>query len=53
MLDKKVIPFTLSVPDSVLNDLKQRRKNTRWPDEIPNNNWAFGADLGYLKDLCA
>ena len=53
MLDKQVTPFTLSVPDSALSDLKQRLKNTRWPDEIPNNNWSYGADLGYLKDLCA
>ncbi|MDA0360464.1 MAG: epoxide hydrolase [Proteobacteria bacterium] len=53
MLDKEVTPFTLSVPDSELSDLKQRLKNTRWPDEIPNNNWSYGADLGYLKDLCA
>ena len=52
MLDKQVTPFTLSVPDSALSDLKQRLKNTRWPDEIPNNNWSYGADLGYLKDLC-
>ena len=53
MLDKQVTPFTLSVPDSALSDLKQRLKNTRWPDEIPNNNWSYGTDLGYLKDLCA
>ncbi len=52
MFNKPVTPFTLSVPDSVLSDLKQRLKNTRWPDEIPDNNWQFGADLGYLKDLC-
>ena len=52
MSDKQVTPFTLSVPDSVLSDLKQRLKNTRWPDEIPDNKWQYGADLGYLKDLC-
>lgn len=52
MLNKQVKPFTLAVPDLVLSDLKQRLKNTRWPDEIPDNNWQFGADLGYLKDLC-
>jgi microsomal epoxide hydrolase len=53
MINKQLIPFTLSVPDEVLDDLKQRLNNTRWPDEIPKNNWTYGADLAYLKDLCS
>ncbi|MBT5670979.1 MAG: epoxide hydrolase, partial [Betaproteobacteria bacterium] len=43
MINKQLIPFTLSVPDEVLDDLKQRLNNTRWPDEIPKNNWTYGA----------
>ena len=53
MLNKLLTPFTLSVPDEVLTDLRRRLENTRWPDEIPDNNWAYGTDLAYLKDLCA
>jgi pimeloyl-ACP methyl ester carboxylesterase len=45
-------PFSLNVPDSVLIDLNQRLKMTRWPDEIPNNEWKYGADLSYLKSFC-
>lgn len=45
-------PFSLNVPDSVLIDLNQRLKMTRWPDEIPNNQWKYGADLSYLKSFC-
>lgn len=53
MLNNQLTPFSLSVPDEVLADLRLRLGNTRWPDEIPGNNWSYGTDLGYLKDLCA
>ena len=53
MLNNQLTPFSLSVPDEVLADLRLRLENTRWPDEIPGNNWSYGTDLGYLKDLCA
>lgn len=49
---KKLAPFNLSVPDSVINDLKQRLNNVRWPDEIPGNSWKYGTDLKYLQDFC-
>jgi microsomal epoxide hydrolase len=36
----------------VLDDLRVRLNNTRWPDELPGTNWRYGTDLAYLKDLC-
>ncbi|MFN0041527.1 MAG: epoxide hydrolase family protein [Burkholderiales bacterium] len=47
----KPVPFSLHVDDSVLADLKARLDRTRWPDEVPENHWRYGTDLGYLKDL--
>jgi pimeloyl-ACP methyl ester carboxylesterase len=44
-------PFTISVEDAVLSDLRRRLDATRWPDEIPDSNWTFGTDLHYLKSL--
>jgi microsomal epoxide hydrolase len=44
-------PFTVSVADDTLADLRRRLDATRWPDEIPASNWAFGTDLQYLKSL--
>lgn len=44
-------PYVVSVPDSALQDLKTRLANTRWPDEPDNAGWAFGANLGYMRDL--
>ena len=47
----EVKPFTIAVEDSVLEDLRQRLADTRWPDEIPNTGWDYGSNLTYLKEL--
>ena len=44
-------PFSLRVGDDVLDDLRARLARVRWPDEVPGNNWKYGADLPYLKSL--
>lgn len=44
-------PFTLSVPDAAIADLKDRLARTRFPDQAPDAPWAYGADLGYMKEL--
>ncbi len=43
--------FNLSIPQSELNDLKERIGKVRWPDEIENSNWQFGTSLSYIKEL--
>jgi pimeloyl-ACP methyl ester carboxylesterase len=47
----EVRPFTIQVPDEVLEDLRQRLGNTRFPDEIPGSGWDYGSNLDYLKEL--
>jgi microsomal epoxide hydrolase len=44
-------PFKLHVDDDVLADLKRRLSQVRWPDEVPGNEWQYGANLAYLKSL--
>src|SRR6202035_538017 len=44
-------PFTIALDDGVLLDLKRRLDATRWPDETPGPDWAFGTDLRYLRGL--
>lgn len=44
-------PFSVNVPQQVLDDLKLRLSLTRWPDEIMKSNWDYGADLSYMKEL--
>ena len=44
-------PFTITIPESVLLDLRQRLNNVRWPDELPGVSWDYGSNLDYLKEL--
>jgi pimeloyl-ACP methyl ester carboxylesterase len=45
-------PFTIDVPDSVLDDLRTRLRNTRWPVAEVVDDWSQGAPLAYVRDLC-
>lgn len=51
MLINELQPFQLSVPDSVLDDLKKRLMRTRFPDEPPLAPWSTGTSVAYLKKL--
>ena len=44
-------PFFANIPQSVLDDLKVRLRNTRWPDELIDSGWEFGSNLSYMKEL--
>ena len=46
-----ITPFQFHVPDSVLDDLRERLARTRWPDEIPDTGWDYGSNLAYVKEL--
>ena len=35
-------PYTISVSDDVLEDLRHRLMHVRWPDEIPGPNGITG-----------
>lgn len=48
-----MIPFKIEVPDEVLTDLRHRLAHARFPDEFANDDWNYGANLAYLKELCA
>src|SRR3569833_924363 len=45
-------PFSVQVPDDVLDDLRARLARTRWPDQIPGTGWEYGTELAYLQELC-
>lgn len=44
-------PFTIDVPDEVLDDLEARLERTRWPDQLPGTGWTYGTDTAYLREL--
>ena len=47
----QVKPFKINVPQSALDDLQERLKGTRWPDEATDSGWSMGTNLGYMKQL--
>ena len=44
-------PFEIAIAQSVMDDLKARLDQTRWPDEIPGVGWDYGSNLDYMKEL--
>jgi pimeloyl-ACP methyl ester carboxylesterase len=44
-------PFSVSIDESVLTDLRRRINATRWPDQLPGVGWDQGTELGYVRDL--
>ncbi len=46
-------PFTLDIPQADLDDLHARLDRTRWPAELPGDDWSRGVPVTYLRDLAA
>ena len=44
--------FRIDVPNAVLADLRERLTKTRWPEPLPGEPWAHGADGAYIRELC-
>jgi pimeloyl-ACP methyl ester carboxylesterase len=44
--------FKINIKQFILDDLRNRIENTRWPDEIENAKWEYGTSKTYLKELC-
>jgi pimeloyl-ACP methyl ester carboxylesterase len=43
--------FSIKIPETAIEDLKSRLIRTRWPDEIENSGWDYGANLPFVKEL--
>lgn len=46
-----ILPFRIDIPQADIEDLHQRLRNTRWPDELPGAGWNYGIPLSYVRDL--
>lgn len=44
-------PFRIAIPQTVLGDLAERLARTRWTDDFANDDWAYGANAGYIREL--
>jgi pimeloyl-ACP methyl ester carboxylesterase len=50
--DGLVDPFTIDVPDDVLDDLRDRLHRTRWPEAELVDDWSQGIPLAYVQEVC-
>jgi hypothetical protein len=46
-----VARFRVEIAPAVLDELRQRIARTRWPDAVDGADWAYGANLTYLREL--
>lgn len=51
MTSMRLDPFRIEVADSVLDDLRERLRRTRWPDD-PGHGWRYGVPVPWLRELC-
>ncbi len=43
--------FHIRVDDAVLDDLRRRLAQTRFPDQIEDTGWEYGIPVDYLREL--
>jgi pimeloyl-ACP methyl ester carboxylesterase len=48
---RPIQPFEIHVEEAVLEDLRARLRNTRWPAALDDPGWAYGIEQAYLRDL--
>ena len=46
-----VEPFRVDVDEATLADLRGRLARARFPSQVRNAGWAYGANVGYLREL--
>ncbi|MBM7113222.1 epoxide hydrolase family protein [Archangium primigenium] len=46
-------PYRIEVAPEVLTDLHRRLDATRYAEPLPGASWAHGADVTYVRELCA
>ncbi|WP_232660340.1 epoxide hydrolase family protein [Pseudonocardia sp. TRM90224] len=46
-----ITPFSVDVPESEIDELRQRIAATRWPDQLPGVGWGYGVALDDVREL--
>ncbi len=45
-------PFRIAIEDAILDDLRARLRNTRWPEAELVDDWSQGVPLAWIRDIC-
>jgi epoxide hydrolase len=48
---KEIYPFHLDIADVEIDDLHRRLDETRWPRELPGDDWSTGVSVTWLRGL--
>jgi epoxide hydrolase len=51
-MNDALTPFRIEIPESELDDLRRRLRQTRWPEAEAVDDWSQGIPLAYVRDLC-
>jgi pimeloyl-ACP methyl ester carboxylesterase len=51
-MNDSIRPFRVEIPESALQDLRDRLRNTRWPEAETVSDWSQGIPLSYTQELC-
>jgi len=43
--------FHVSVPEQIVDELRERLMRTRWPDEVDDDSWTYGTNRAFLRAL--
>jgi len=46
-----VSPYTIDIPTADLDDLRDRLRRVRWPDDPGNAEWTYGVERAWLQDM--
>src|ERR687898_405563 len=49
----RIEDFSIAVPQSELDDLRDRLRHTRWPEAETVDDWSQGVPLAYMRRLSA
>ena len=44
-------PFQIQIADNILDDMFERLRRTRYATDCPNDDWEYGFNTQYLRDL--
>lgn len=47
----KITPFKIKIPEDDIKVLRTRLANTRWAPELDNEDWSYGVNGTYLREL--
>jgi pimeloyl-ACP methyl ester carboxylesterase len=51
MSPAKAQPFEIKIPESRIEDLKRRLEAVRWAPDMGNDDWRYGTNGDYLREL--